>query len=127
MSVYKLSACYAVRAVLYTVHLMGRITGSTHRLLDHRKHIKGEGRDCEGIYGDILVLMSAPPVGNFSLTFMFNFLSLSRSLIVSLSLFLFLLFLFPLFVHYPVRFPFALHESYTRAFAASAVAIVRCA
>uniref|UniRef100_A0A0S7ELX9 PPUP8120 n=1 Tax=Poeciliopsis prolifica TaxID=188132 RepID=A0A0S7ELX9_9TELE len=28
--------------------------------------------------------MSAPPVGNFSLTFMFNFLSLSTSLIVSL-------------------------------------------
>lgn len=59
---------------------------TAHSPLDHRKHIKEQGRESEGIYGDILVLMSAPPVGSFSLTFMLNFFSLSGSLIVSPSL-----------------------------------------
>ncbi len=71
--------------------------------------------------------MSAPPLGSISLTFMLDH-SISLSLLLALYLLfcpsLLVLCLPPLFAHYPVSFPFALHESHTSTFAASAVVAV---
>lgn len=97
--------------------------GNTHTLSDHRKHEKrreDDGEERESIYRDIQLLMSAPPLGSFSLTFMLDH---SIALFFSYSYRLLPVHSFS-FTHYPVSFPFAPHESHTLAFAASAVAIV---
>lgn len=62
--------------------LMSRVMGDTHThtraLSDQRKRKRKEGgregrkRERECIYGDILPLMSAPPLGSISLTFMLD-------------------------------------------------------
>lgn len=84
---------------------------------DHRETEEEEedGEKSEGgiIYGDVLVLMSAPLLGSFNLTFMFRHSILLPIFFLLIFLFSFILFISSLFTHYPVSSPFALHESYT--------------
>lgn len=80
-------------------HTCCQITGSVKK--------EGRKRERECIYGDILLLMSAPPLGSISLTFMLDH-GISPSFSLSIRPYI------PsLFTHYPVSFPFALHESHT--------------
>lgn len=79
------------RMIGNTQTLTHRHTSCTYTLSDHGKHKTKkeedrEGRERPSIYGDILLLMSAPPLGSISLTFMLDHtISLSCSLSLSLT------------------------------------------